>query len=98
MTQKGLGMIAVLNQQQQLAGIFTDGDLRRAIQQKINMQQIPIKVFMSANPKCISPHSLATDALEMMQKFRIQGLVVTDHHQHPVGALHINQILQAGIS
>jgi arabinose-5-phosphate isomerase len=98
MTQKGLGMIAVINKNHQLSGIFTDGDLRRAIQQKINMHHIPINDFMSKNPKCISAHSLATDALEMMQRFRIQGLFITDQNSYPIGALHINHLLQAGIS
>lgn len=97
MTQKGLGMTGIVDSKQQLLGIFTDGDLRRTLDQQLNFNITPIKEVMTVHCKTIPPHSLVTEALHEMEHFKITSLFVVDNTQKVVGAIHLHDLLSAGI-
>lgn len=97
MTRKGLGMTAVINAQNRVAGIFTDGDLRRALDQGIDIHTTPIAQIMTANCKTLGADLLAAEALQMMQRYRINALLVVDEQQQLIGALNMHDLLRAGV-
>lgn len=97
MTQKRLGMTTVVNEEKILVGIFTDGDLRRALDRNIDIHQTQIQGIMSKNPKTISSNMLAAEALNIMESFKITSLVVVNEGAKPVGIIHIHDILRAGV-
>lgn len=97
MTQKKLGMTLIVDAANQLAGIFTDGDVRRAFDKGVDVHHTAIKELMSANPRVISQDSLAVDAINLMNTHKITSLVVTDDEKQPVGVIHMHDLLRAGI-
>ena len=97
MTQKKLGMTSVVNSQGELAGIFTDGDVRRALDNNADVQQTIMRDVMTKNPKTIHKDMLAAEALTIMETYKITTLVIQDHHHHPIGVIHIHDILRAGV-
>ena len=97
MTQKGFGMTTVISKEKKLLGIFTDGDLRRAIDQKVNIASTTMADVMSPNPKTINQDILAVEALTIMESTAITALVVEDEKGHPTGVLHLHDILRAGV-
>lgn len=99
MTQKKLGMTTVVDENGELTGVFTDGDLRRAFDQNIDIQSTNIKDVMSLNPKTITTHTLAAEALGIMENNKITCLIVTEpNSQKPAGIIHIHDILRAGVA
>jgi arabinose-5-phosphate isomerase len=98
MTQKKLGMTTVVNENGELAGIFTDGDVRRTLDKETDIHRTEIHGLMSKNPKTISSNTLAAEALNMMEKFKITALVVIDEMRKPTGIIHIHDILRAGVA
>lgn len=98
MTQKGLGMTCVVKPTGELAGIYTDGDIRRTLTQTNNLTQTGISSVMTSGCKTISPNKLAAEALEIMEQFKITALVVTDPHEKPIGIIHMHDLLKAGIA
>ena len=97
MSEKGLGMLAVVDGQGRLKGIFTDGDLRRLFQKCENFAGLTVNDVMHANPKSISPDRLATEALKQMQDNQINGLLAVDGDGVLVGALNMHDLLKARI-
>lgn len=97
MTQKKLGMTTIVNENGELAGVFTDGDVRRALDKNIDIHTTRIDQVMSKNPKTISKSLLAAEALNIMETYKITSLIVVDEKQSPVGILHIHDILRAGV-
>ena len=97
MTATRLGMSAVVNDRNHLQGILTDGDLRRALDAELDPHATPVAEVMSLDPKTIHPDALAMEAVQMMQDFRIQGLLVVDDERQLVGALNFQDLLQAGV-
>ena len=97
MTNKGFGMTTVVDSNNKLIGVFTDGDLRRVIDQKINLSSARMDQVMSADPKTISDHVLVVEALTVMESASITALIVEDQNQHPIGVLHMHDILRAGV-
>ncbi|MDH4611225.1 KpsF/GutQ family sugar-phosphate isomerase [Pseudomonas sp. BN102] len=97
MTRKGLGMTAVLETDGQLAGIFTDGDLRRTLDKGIDVRQACIDDVMTIHGKTVRPEMLAAEALKIMDDHKINVLVVVDAADRPVGALHIHDLTRAGV-
>jgi len=97
MTRKKLGITTIVNAQNELLGIFTDGDVRRAFDNQADIRTTQIKEVMSKNPKTISADLLATEALRLMETYKITSLIVTNEKRHPVGVIHIHDILEAGI-
>ena len=96
-TQKGLGMTAVVDHQDKVQGIFTDGDLRRALQKNIDLHTTPISQIMTANCKTIHPGLLAAEALEIMETRKINGLLIVDDNDKLVGALGMHDLLRAHV-
>lgn len=97
MTQKKLGMTTVVNEEGILQGVFTDGDVRRAFDNSADIHKTVISQVMTKNPKTISSHILAAEALRIMETFKITSLIVADAEQRPVGIIHIHDILRAGV-
>lgn len=96
-TEKKLGMTCVIDAKGFLSGIFTDGDIRRFLQKNLDIHTTPLKTVMSRECKTIQKGLLAAEALAMMQKFSISSLVVTDDSRRPVGILHLQDLLRAGV-
>ena len=97
MTRKGLGMTTVLDPQGMLAGIFTDGDLRRMLDRGIDVRTATIAEVMSSNPVTIESGHLAAEALQIMETRKINGLIVCDTQHRPIGALNMHDMLRAGV-
>jgi arabinose-5-phosphate isomerase len=97
MTQKGLGMTAVVDADGKVAGVFTDGDLRRALEHALDLQQARVTDLMTRNPKTIGPDELAVAAVEKMETLKINGLLVVDADNTLVGALNMHDLLKAGV-
>ncbi|GDY26504.1 arabinose 5-phosphate isomerase [Agarivorans sp. Toyoura001] len=95
-TAKGLGMVGIVDAKQQLVGIFTDGDLRRILDQRIDIHDTPIGQVMTQKPKVIEDSWLAFDALKLMKAKSINGLFVLNQ-QTVVGAFNMHTLLQAGV-
>lgn len=97
MSSKGLGMTGIVNNDKKLMGIFTDGDLRRMLDQGMDIQTTLIEDVMSKSPKTIQPHILAVEALNLMDSSKVTALMVTDKNGVPVGALNMHDLLRAGV-
>ena len=97
MTSKSLGMTTVVDNNQQLVGIFTDGDLRRCIDKGVNILTMNIRDVMNKNPRTINVNSLAVEALNIMEEYKITALVVEDNQRAPLGIVHMHNLLRAGI-
>jgi len=97
MTRKGLGMTAITRDDGTLAGIFTDGDLRRMLDRDIDIRQATIDEVMVAQPITIEPGHLAAEALQIMETRKINGLVVCDKDHKPLGAFNMQDLLRAGV-
>lgn len=97
MTHKKLGLTTVVDKNDALAGIFTDGDIRRAFDSNADIHSTEINQIMSRNPKVISPGILAAEALHIMETYKITALVVTSDENKPLGIVHLHDILRAGV-
>ena len=97
MSRKRLGMTAVVDDDSRLLGIFTDGDLRRALDQGLDVRQAPITAIMSRNPRTVLAGRMATEAARLMEQHRINGLIVVDEAGRAVGALNIHDLLRARV-
>lgn len=97
MTHKGLGMTAVLEADGRLAGIFTDGDLRRTLDRDIDIRQATIDEVMTLHGKTARPEMLAAEALKIMEDHKIGALIVVDENDHPIGAFNLQDLLRAGV-
>jgi arabinose-5-phosphate isomerase len=96
-TRKGMAMTCVVNQQDQVLGIFTDGDLRRMIEKSLDFSGVKIADVMAHSPRCIGPDQLAVDAVALMEEFRINQLIVASPDGQLVGALHIHDLTRAKV-
>jgi arabinose-5-phosphate isomerase len=96
-SRKGMAMTAVVDPQGRPVGVFTDGDLRRLIEQVQDFSKIVIADVMHAGPRSIGPDQLAVEAVEMMEQHRINQLLVTDSDGILVGALHIHDLTRAKV-
>lgn len=97
MTRKGLGMTAVVDAEERVIGIFTDGDLRRALDEGVDVHDTPIEVVMTANPRLAAQDQLAAEALALMEQHSINALLVTDADGRLTGALNMHDLLRAGV-
>jgi arabinose-5-phosphate isomerase len=97
-TSKGLGMTAVLGADGKLQGVFTDGDLRRALDNEVDIHKTTIDAVMTTDCVTISADILAAEALHIMEEHAITGLMVVDTDTRPVGAIHLHDILKAGVA
>jgi arabinose-5-phosphate isomerase len=97
MSRKGLGMTAIVDAQRRVIGIYTDGDLRRTLDQPIDMKATRMHEVMTAHPKTIRPRVLAAEAVHLMETARITQLLVVDEQDVLVGALNVHDLFRAGV-
>jgi arabinose-5-phosphate isomerase len=97
MTAKRLGMTAVTGSDGRVVGIYTDGDLRRTLDANLDPHNTPVSRVMTRGGKHINPDALAEEGMHMMEKHRIQGLLVIDADGQLVGALNFQDLLKAGV-
>lgn len=97
MSHKGLGMTAVVDGAGKPLGIFTDGDLRRAFENNVNVMTTAIADVMHANPHSVSPDQLAVEAVEIMEQHKVNGLLVVNPQGNLVGALNMHDLLIAKV-
>lgn len=97
-TSKGLGMTTVVDNNDVLLGMFTDGDLRRALDKQLDINNTPIREVMTSDCKTATANMLAAEALAIMDQMKISVLAVIDEQHHPVGAVHLHDLLKAGVA
>ena len=97
MSLKGLGMTAVVDKNHQLIGLFTDGDLRRILDEEINIHQDVITSVMTPSPTTATADMLAAQALKIMEDKKINGLVIVNENNIPIGAMNMHDLLSSGI-
>jgi arabinose-5-phosphate isomerase len=96
-SRKGMGMTAVVDGEGRLAGIYTDGDLRRTLERNTDVRGVAVAEVMTRNPRTIGPAQLAQEAVQLMDRHRISQLVVVDGEGRVVGALNTHDLLQAKV-
>ena len=96
-TRKGLGMTAIVDAERRLLGIFTDGDLRRAMDHGVDVHTTPVREVMTRHAKTVSQGMLAAEALQIMESSKINGLMVVDESGKVIGALNMHDLLRAGV-
>lgn len=97
MSRKGMGMVVITNEATELLGIFTDGDLRRALDRNLDIRNTAITTVMTAAPRAITSQKLAAEAVALMQHHKVYVLPVVDAAHKLVGALGMHDLLQAGV-
>jgi arabinose-5-phosphate isomerase len=97
MGRKGLGLTAVTDAGNRLLGVFTDGDLRRALDRGLPLRTTTMEAAMTHAPRVVHPDQLAADAVNSMQEHRVTALLVVDRDFRLVGALNIHDLLRAGV-
>lgn len=97
MTGKGLGMTAVVDADSDQLGVFTDGDLRRALERNVDLSQVRVGEVMTRSPRTIREDRLAAEAVEDMERHRINGLLVVDDRGRLVGALNMHDMFKARV-
>ena len=97
MSRKGLGMTTIVDDGRRVLGIFTDGDLRRALDRQLDVHSTPMRDVMTAGGKVARPRMLAAEAVHMMEEHRITALPVVDDENVLVGALNVHDLLRAGV-
>ncbi len=97
MTRKGLGMTAVVDGAGRAVGVFTDGDLRRALDKGVDVHATPVDTLMTRDCVTVAPHELAAEGLQLMQARKINALLVVDATGALVGALNMHDLLRAGV-
>jgi arabinose-5-phosphate isomerase len=96
-TRKGLGMTAIVDGNMRVLGVFTDGDLRRALDRAADLRTTRMDQVMSRQAKTVRPTTLAAEAVHLMETHRITSLVVVDADDKIVGALNVHDLLRAGV-
>ncbi len=97
MSAKGLGMTTVVNNSGMLTGLFTDGDLRRVLATKVDIHNDTIASVMTLNPTVAKPDMLAAEALKIMEDKKINGLIIVNSQNTPIGAMNMQDLLTAGV-
>jgi arabinose-5-phosphate isomerase len=97
MSRKGLGMTAITSADHKLLGLYTDGDLRRTLDKRLDVHVTPLSEVMTRTPVTIDPEAMAIEAVTIMESKRITALVVVDANHHVVGALNVHDLLRAGV-
>ncbi|MGE8368245.1 KpsF/GutQ family sugar-phosphate isomerase [Cupriavidus basilensis] len=96
-TRKGMAMTAVVDPDDHLIGVFTDGDLRRLLETPRDWKTVPISEVMHRSPHTVGPDQLAVEAVQVMEANRINQMLVVDAEQRLVGALHIHDLTRAKV-
>ena len=96
-SKKGVGMTGIVDLEQRVLGIYTDGDLRRTLAKKLDFNSTSVRSVMSANPRSIHPDALAVEAVQMMEQYNISQMLVVDEQNKLVGALNMHDLLHAKV-
>ena len=96
-SKKGVGMTAIVDAEQNVLGIYTDGDLRRTLEKKLDFSTTPVRSVMSANPRCIAQDALAAEAVLVMEQNKISQMLVVDDKHRLIGALNMHDLLHAKV-
>ncbi|MBT8144901.1 MAG: KpsF/GutQ family sugar-phosphate isomerase [Gammaproteobacteria bacterium] len=96
-TAKGLGMTSVIDAQRHVAGVFTDGDLRRALDRRVDLHGTAIEDLMTRDCKTVTPDMLAAEAVGVLENHKITSLLVVDDNDNLVGALNVHDLFRAGV-
>ena len=96
-TKKHIGMTAVVDDEYRVTGVFTEGDLRRLIEQRGDIRNILIKDVMTRTPKTVAPDVMASTAAQLLEKSLVNQLLVTDEAGHLLGALHLHDLMSAKV-
>jgi arabinose-5-phosphate isomerase len=96
-SSKGLGMTVVVDDDDRILGVFTDGDLRRALYSKDNVRESVMRDVMTPSPRRIGPRALAAEAVRLMEQYKITALPVADADGKLLGALNIHDLFRAGV-
>src|ERR1700723_3387937 len=96
-TRKGLGMTAIVDEANRVLGVFTDGDLRRALDASTDLRTARMDQVMSRHAKTVRPTTLAAEAVHLMETHRITSLIVVDADRKIVGALNVHDLMRAGV-
>ena len=97
MSRKGLGMTVIVDDGNRILGVFTDGDLRRALDRKVDIHGATMSEVMTSPCKSIGPRDLAAEAVHLMEVHRITALPVADEQDRLIGALNVHDLLRAGV-
>jgi len=97
MSRKGLGTTVVVDREEHVLGVFTDGDLRRALDRQVDVHTARVAEVMTPHGKTIAPGTLAAEALRMMQEYRINALPVVNSTGKLAGVLNMHDLLRAGV-
>ncbi len=97
MTRGGLGMLVIMDQHSTIAGVFTDGDLRRAMEHRGDLRQVTVSEVMNRSPRTIAANRLAVEAVQMMETHKINQLVVLDTQGRLAGALNMHDLFRAKV-
>ncbi len=97
MSSKGLGAVAIVDDQQRLIGVFTDGDLRRLVEKGADLRVATARQVMTTGPHTVAPHALAVDAADLMERHRITSVLVVDEAGVLCGALNSNDLMRAKV-
>jgi arabinose-5-phosphate isomerase len=96
-TRKGLGMTAIVDETNRVLGVFTDGDLRRALDRAADLHATRMDEVMTRRAKTVRPTTLAAEAVHLMEVNRITSLIVVDADDRAVGALNVHDLMRAGV-
>jgi arabinose-5-phosphate isomerase len=97
MSRKGLGLTAVVDADNRVLGVFTDGDLRRALDRQPDVHATSMRSVMTPGGRCVGPTELAAAAASLMEQHRVTALLVVDAQRHLVGALNVHDLMRAGV-
>ncbi|MFA6063260.1 MAG: KpsF/GutQ family sugar-phosphate isomerase [Gallionella sp.] len=97
MSRKGVGMTAIVDKNEVVLGIYTDGDLRRTLEKRLDFNTTPVRSVMSVHPRCISAESLAVEAVQLMEQYNINQMLVVNEQHQLVGALNMHDLLHAKV-
>ncbi|MEN7342244.1 MAG: KpsF/GutQ family sugar-phosphate isomerase [Pseudomonadota bacterium] len=97
MTQKGLGFTTVVDHEGRLVGIFTDGDLRRLLDETADIRALSIEAAMTPGGKTLTADALAAEAVRLMELHKINAMPVVDDHHRVIGALNVHDLFRAGV-
>ena len=97
MTQKGLGMTAIVDGDRRILGIFTDGDLRRALDTSVDVHETRMQEIMHEGAKVGTANMLAAEAVHILEEFKITSLLIVDDDDRLVGALNVHDLFRAGV-
>jgi arabinose-5-phosphate isomerase len=97
MSRKGLGMTAIVDDANHILGVFTDGDLRRALDEGVDVHRTLMREIMHADCKCVGADILAAEAVHVLEEHKITSLLIADDERRLIGALNIHDLFRAGV-